>query len=118
MTMTDPVSPDLRRHLRALKLGQLTETLPERLVQARQQKMPHADFLELLLSDEVTRRENGSAARRARAAGLAPDMRLDSWDPSAAVRYDQQLWNELATLRFTDAGHGALILGPVVIHGT
>jgi len=45
-------------------------------------------------------------------------MRLDSWDPSAAVRYDQQLWNELATLRFADASHGALILGPVVIHGT
>ena len=27
MTMTDPVSPDLKRHLRALKLGQLTATL-------------------------------------------------------------------------------------------
>ena len=113
MTVTDPVSPDLKRHLRALKLGQLTATLPERLALARQQKLPHADFLELLLSDEVTRRDNGSAARRARAAGLDPQMRLDTWDATAAVRYDQQLWNELTTLRFTEAGHGALILGPV-----
>jgi DNA replication protein DnaC len=113
MTMTAPVSPDLKRLLRALKLGQLTDTLPERLALARQQKLPHADFLELLLSDEVTRRENGSAARRARAAGLDPQMRLDTWDATAAVRYDQQLWNELTTLRFTEAGHGALILGPV-----
>lgn len=113
MTVTDPVSPDLKRHLRALKLGQLTATLPERLALARQQKLPHADFLELLLSDEVTRRENGSAARRARAAGLDPQMRLDTWDATAAVRYDQQLWNELTTLRFAEAGHGALILGPV-----
>jgi DNA replication protein DnaC len=118
MTMTDPVSPDLKRHLRALKLGQLTATLPERLTQARQQKLAHADFLELLLSDEVTRRDNGSAARRARTAGLAPDMRLDTWDPSAAVRYDQQLWNELVSLRFADAGHGALILGPVGVGKT
>jgi DNA replication protein DnaC len=113
MTVTDPVSPDLKRHLRALKLGQLTATLPERLALARQQKLPHADFLELLLSDEVTRRENGSAARRARAAGLDPQMRLDTWDATAAVRYDQQLFNELVTLRFAEAGHGALILGPV-----
>ena len=113
MTVTDPVSPDLKRHLRALKLGQLTATLPERLALARQQKLPHADFLELLLSDEVTRRDNGSAARRARAAGLDPQMRLDTWDATAAVRYDQQLWNELTTLRFAEAGHGALILGPV-----
>ena len=113
MTLTDPVSPDLKRHLRTLKLGQLQATLPDRLTLARQQKLPHADFLELLLSDEVTRRENGSAARRARAAGLDPQMRLDTWDTTAAIRYDQQLWNELTTLRFAEAGHGALILGPV-----
>ena len=113
MTLTDPVSPDLKRHLRTLKLGQLLATLPDRLTLARQQKLPHADFLELLLCDEVTRRENGSAARRARAAGLDPQMRLDTWDATAAVRYDQQLWNELTTLRFAEAGHGALILGPV-----
>jgi DNA replication protein DnaC len=113
MTLTDPVSADLKRHLRALKLGPLLDILPDRLTLARQQKLPHADFLELLLSDEVTRRENGSAARRARAAGLDPQMRLDTWDTTASVRYDQQLWNELTTLRFTEAGHGALILGPV-----
>jgi len=40
-------------------------------------------------------------------------MRLDTWDGTAAVRYDQQLWNELASLRFLDAAHGALLLGPV-----
>ena len=118
MTMTDPVSPDLKRHLRTLKLGQLMATLPERLALARQQQLPHADFLELLLSDEVTRRENGSAARRARAAGLDPQMRLDTWDATAAVRYDHQLWNELTSLRFADAGHGTLILGPVGVGKT
>lgn len=118
MTLSDPVSPDLKRHLRALKLGQLTATLPERLTLARQQKLPHADFLELLLSDEVTRRENGSADRRARAAGLDPQMRADTWDTTAAIRYDQQLWNELITLRFADAAHGILVLGPVGVGKT
>ena len=118
MTLADPVSPDLKRHLRTLKLGQLLATLPDRLTLARQNKLPHADFLELLLSDEVTRRENGSAARRARAAGLDPDMRLDTWDTTAAVRYDQQLWNELVSLRFAEAAHGALILGPVGVGKT
>jgi DNA replication protein DnaC len=118
MTLADPVSPDLKRHLRTLKLGQLLATLPDRLTLARQQKLPHADFLELLLADEVTRRENGSAARRARAAGLDPQMRLDTWDTTAAVRYDQQLWNELTTLRFAEAAHGTLIPGPVGVGKT
>src|SRR5207244_879950 len=45
MTLADPVSPDLKRHLRTLKLGQLLATLPDRLTLARQQKLPHADFL-------------------------------------------------------------------------
>ena len=79
-TIRDAVSPDLRTTLRALKLGQMLDTLPERLTLARQQKMAHADFLELVLADEVTRREAKSAALRARAAGLDPGMRLDTWD--------------------------------------
>ena len=111
--MRDAVSPDLRATLRALKLGQMLDTLPDRLTLARQQKMAHADFLELVLADEVTRREAKSAGLRARAAGLDPGMRLDTWDASAAVRYDHQLWNELTSLRFLDGPHGALILGPV-----
>jgi hypothetical protein len=42
--MRDTVSPDLRTTLRALKLGQMLDTLPERLTLARQQKMAHADL--------------------------------------------------------------------------
>jgi DNA replication protein DnaC len=45
-------------------------------------------------------------------------MRLDAWDDSAAIRYDRQLWNELASLRFLDGPHGALILGPVGVGKT
>jgi hypothetical protein len=40
-------------------------------------------------------------------------MRIDTWGTTAAVRLDQQLWNELVSLRFIDAHHGALLLGPV-----
>jgi len=117
-TLRDAVSPDLRATLRALKLGQMLATLPDRLTLARQQKMTHADFLELVLADEATRREAKSASLRARAAGLDPGMRLDTWDPTAAVRYDHQLWNELTSLRFLDGPHGAVILGPVGVGKT
>lgn len=114
----DPVGADLKKTLRQLKLGRMLDTLPERLALARQQHMPHADFLELVLADEASRREAKSATLRARAAGLDPAMRLESWDSTAAVRYDQQLWNELTSLRFLEAGHGALILGPVGVGKT
>ncbi|MGH9206260.1 MAG: IS21-like element helper ATPase IstB [Acidimicrobiales bacterium] len=117
-TLTDPLNPELRSILRSLKLGKLLDTLPERITLAKQQHLPHADFLELVLADEVARRDTNSAALRARTAGLDPTMRLDTWDTTATVRYDQQQWAELTTLRFLDGPHGALLLGPVGVGKT
>ena len=47
----DPVGADLMRTLRALKLGGLKDTLPERLALARARKMGHAAFLEPLVHE-------------------------------------------------------------------
>ena len=114
----DPVGADLVRTLKELKLGQMTQTLPERLVLARQQKMSHAAFLQLVLADEITRRDSRSATLRARTAGLDPSMRLDTFDELDDLTYDRELLADLATLRFTEAGHGALVLGPVGVGKT
>jgi hypothetical protein len=57
---TDVIGPDLMTTLRRRKLGRLVDTLPDRLALARQQKMAHQDFLLLLLSDEVSRRDSAS----------------------------------------------------------
>jgi DNA replication protein DnaC len=115
---TDPIGADLTRTLRALKLGGMTATLPERLSLARQRKMGHAAFLELVLGDEIARRDSRSAMLRARTAGLEATMRLDTWDEPEDLTYDRMLWSDLTSLRFTEAGHGALILGPVGVGKT
>jgi DNA replication protein DnaC len=114
----DPIGADLARTLKELKLGQMTQTLPERLVLARQRKMSHAAFLQLVLADEITRRESRSATLRSRAAGLNPAMRLDTWDEPDDLTYDRELLADLATLRFSEAGHGVLVLGPVGVGKT
>jgi len=97
----DPVGADLVATLKALKLGGLTATLPERLALARQRTMGHAAFLHLVLSDEVTRRESRSAMLRARAAGLDPTMRIETWDELDDLTYDRALLSDLTTLAFT-----------------
>jgi len=117
-SVTDPVGADLRVLLRRLRLGRLLDTLPERLTLARQNKLGHHDFLELVLADEVSRRDSQSAQLRARAAGLDPGMRLETWDGEATVRYDRTLWSDLTSLRFVEAGNSALILGPVGVGKT
>ena len=116
--VTDPISADIKKVLRQLKLSPRLDTLPERLTLARQRHLSHAAFLELVLADEATHRDASSAARRAHAAGLDPAMRLDTWDESAAVRYDHTLWNDLTSLRFIDVANGALLLGAVGVGKT
>ena len=107
------MSPELKALMRRLKLGQLLDTLPERVALARQHTLSHLEFLEQLFCDEVQRRDATSAGVRARAAHLDPAMVLEAWDPSAQVGYDRAIWSELVSLRFVDQAHNVLILGPV-----
>jgi DNA replication protein DnaC len=109
---------DLKKLMRALKLGRMLDTLPERLALAKQQSLPYADFLSLVFADEVERRDRTSADLRSRTAKLDPAMRLESFSSDSPVRYDTQLWNELCSLRFLDDARGALILGPVGVGKT
>jgi DNA replication protein DnaC len=112
------ISYELKTLLRGVKLGRCLDTLPERLALARSEALGHAEFLELVLADEIDRRERTSAALRARTAGLDPAMTLDRWDDAAKVSYDRRVWRELTTLRFIEAGHNALIMGPVGVGKT
>ena len=114
----DPISAELRQVLRTLRLSPMLDTLPERLTLARSNKMAHQDFLELVLSDEVSRRASVSATNRSKAARLDPAMTLETWDETATVTYDRQLWSELFSLRFIEAGNHLLILGPVGVGKT
>jgi DNA replication protein DnaC len=112
------ISSELRALLRRLKLGKALDTLPERLVLARSRSLAHAEFLELVLADEVTRRDVASAGVRARAARLDPAMTLERWDDTATVNFDHQLWSELTTLRFVEDAANVLVLGPVGVGKT
>ncbi len=118
MNPPDTIGPDLKTALRQLKLSPMLQTLPERLALARQNNMPHQDFLLTIVVDEVERRERKAAQNRADRAQLDPGMQLSAWDDTANVTYDRTLWAELCTLRFIDAHHHALVLGPVGVGKT
>ncbi|PYR22573.1 MAG: ATP-binding protein [Acidobacteria bacterium] len=115
---TETISPDLKTILRRLRLGRLLDTLPERLVLARQQKLPHQDWLLLILSDEVTRRDSLAVTLRVQKAHLDATMHLEAWDPTANVTFDRALLNELTSLRFLDSHAHVAIVGPVGVGKT
>ncbi|MEI7745448.1 MAG: ATP-binding protein [Chloroflexota bacterium] len=116
--MSDPIGNDLVTTLRRLKLGRLLDTLPQRLTLARQQQMPHQDFMLLALQDEVSRRDGLATTMRAQKARLDPEMRLECWDATAKVTYDRMLLNELVSLRFLGKHAHVAAVGPVGVGKT
>ncbi|MFF0458354.1 ATP-binding protein [Nocardia africana] len=112
------ITPELKSLMRRLKLGQLLDTLPERLALARSNRLPHHDFLEMLFADEVARRDREAQQRRAKTAHLDPQMQLQAWDDTTAVGFDRELWAELCSLRFLADAYNILIMGPVGVGKT
>ena len=114
----DPLGGDLVGLLRTLKLSGMKDTLPQRLTLAKTRQLSHHQFLEQILTDEVARRENRSAATRATRAGLIPRMRIETWTEPTDLVYDRAAFADLTALRFLDAGQSAIILGPVGVGKT
>ena len=63
MTVT---TAELRPLLKRLKLGPMLDTLPERIALARRDGLDYADFLQIVLADEVSRRDHGRLELRLR----------------------------------------------------
>ena len=96
----------------------LFDTLPERLVTARQHQLPYQDWLLQVLSDEVSRRDTLAVILRVAKAQLDPAMHLEAWDATAKVTLDRGLLNELVSLRFLDTHAHVAIVGPVGVGKT
>ncbi len=108
-----PISSDLKQVLKRLRLSGLLPTLPDRLALAKQRQMDHVAFLEVVLSDEISRRDQGNLERRLRAAGFEEVVTLEQWDDSAKVHYDRRLMEELFGLGFLQRHEHAVLIGPV-----
>ena len=58
------IKQSLRAVLRRLRLSGILPTLPERAAYARKAKLSYQDFLELVLQDEIDRREHNNLKQR------------------------------------------------------
>ncbi len=106
------VDADLVRLLKRLKLGQLVPTLPERLALARAQQLDYAQFLTLLLADEVQRREQQALERHLLQAGFEERITLDDFDWSAPIQLDRRQLQHVFTLQFLERKEHVLVVGP------
>ena len=81
MTTATELTPLLKR----LKLGAMLNTLPERIALARREELDYASFLQVILTDEVNRRNHRRLEIRLQRAGFDQVCRLEDFDWSEVV---------------------------------
>jgi DNA replication protein DnaC len=111
--MTLEITPDLVRRLKRLRLGGLLPTLPDRVAHARQAKLSHLECLELLLQDEIDRRNSHGLALRLAAAGFEELVSVEQivWD--TPVSFDRPRVRALFTLQWLAEHENVIFCGPV-----
>jgi DNA replication protein DnaC len=98
--------------LKTLRLSGLAATLEVRLQEATANRLTHAEFLELLLQDELSVRRDRQIGRRTRAACFRDQKTLEDfdWDFNRSIRRKQVF--DLAAGEFVRRHRDALLVGP------
>jgi DNA replication protein DnaC len=102
----------LESTLRQLRLSGLTQTLDVRLQEAAGHNLSHAEFLELILQDELVVRDERQIQRRVKAAAFRELKPLDQFEWSFNPSLPRKQAFDLATCRFVREHRDALLIGP------
>ena len=102
----------LRDALKALRLSGLAESLEVRLQEAASSRLNHAEFLELILEDELAVRHDRKVARRIKAAAFRDPKTLEDfdWDFNRSVKKKQIF--DLAAGGFVRQRRDVMLCGP------
>jgi len=98
--------------LKKLRLSGLTSSLDVRLQEATANHLSHAEFLEILLQDELSVRQDRLIKRRTKVASFRDPKTLEDfdWQFNPAIKKKQIF--DLAACKFIRDAKDVLILGP------
>jgi DNA replication protein DnaC len=102
----------LNQALKKLRLSGLLQTLDLRLQEAAGNGLSHAEFLELIVQDELAVRGDRQVQRRVQAARFRDQKTLDQFNWSFNPSIPRKQIYELAGGRFIREARDTLLLGP------
>lgn len=103
---------NLKETCRQLRLSGLAGSLDLRVQEATSHQLPHVQFLELLLQDELNVRSQRQLERRKKAAGFRDLKPLEDFDWSFNPSIKRSQVFDLATGQFIRQHRDILLLGP------
>jgi DNA replication protein DnaC len=102
----------LQSALHQLHLSGLAQSLDVRLAEAAGQQLNHAEFLELILQDELLVRQQRQIDRRVKSAGFRELKPLDDFNFAFNPSIKRVQIYDLATCRFLREAKDVLLVGP------
>jgi DNA replication protein DnaC len=106
------MNDSLATALKQLRLSGLLQALDVRLQEAAGHSLNHAEFLELILQDELAVRSDRLLQRRVKAAAFRELKTLDDFDWSFNPSIKKKQVFDIATGRFIREARDVLLLGP------
>jgi len=106
------MNESLQTALKKLRLSGLVQSLEVRLQEAAGHSLTHAEFLELILQDELLVRNERLISRRIKAATFRELKTLEDFDWQFNASVKKKPMYDLATCRFIRESRDVLFLGP------
>lgn len=106
------MNPQLTSGLKRLKLSGLISTLEVRLHEAAGNGLCHAEFLELIVNDEIAVREDRAIERRIKKARFRDTKSIEDFDFSFNPSIKRKQIMDLAACRFIRERRDILFTGP------
>ena len=105
------ISQSLKTVLKRMRLSGMLNTLPDRVAYAKKTKLPYQDFLELILQDEIDRRDQVSLMNRLQKAQFEEEQIFENFDWDAKVTFDRDRVRDLFSLGFFDRNEDVIFMG-------
>jgi DNA replication protein DnaC len=102
----------IAKQLKRLKMPGMQATLEQRLAEAVKENWSYPTFFEILLADEIERRDNKQLTLRLAKSRLSVDKTLETFDFTFNSKVQASLIKELASGRFVEKKQNIFILGP------
>jgi len=102
----------LMKTLKELRLSGLAESLDVRLQEAAGHRLNHAEFLELILQDEIQVRHERMIKRRVKQAMFRELKTIDGFDFSFNPSVPRKIVYDLTTCQFIHQSRDILLIGP------
>jgi len=102
----------INKKLSRLKMPGMAETLEHRLSEAMKEKWSYSTFLEMMLTDEIERRNNKQLTLRLAKSRLDQNKTSETFDFSFNPKVSAPLIRELSQCAFIEKKENIFILGP------